>query len=506
MKKRKGFSGRSLSSIAGPSFKARVMCTAIAGLVAMPMAHADELSKLQAEINNLSAQLNQLKQAQAQQSHWQAQRPQAGAVQTAQGAPAPALPDSVPPTKAEALGMADPGYVMRGAMPGSFKLPGTDTSMRIGGFVNFQGIYDPTQNLGPKFAIGNLLPSGPARAQSGRTFHFQDKVSRLIVQTSTPSPYGDINTNISLDFYGYTAGGDNNQALQNNNWGARIVYAYGTIGHWLFGQANSNFIDDPDQEETFDNAGPAGVPGAHTPQIRYTLPLHAGGALSFSIENPQTGYQDTQGNIEVATQTNPLPDFTAKYERSGNWGHYQVSAVARELGFTDQNGVRTTKFAAAAIVGATWNLLHTGFGLGRDNVGFQAWYGAMARYIPDDFGANTASTLAIDNGTAADPTGATAVQVQPDVGGTVYFQHWWTSQLRSNIGFGFNHQRLAGFLPADAQNAVTTKTVHVNLILQPTKTVDVGIEAMWGQKTYQASTGISPQTAKRIEVGGIWHF
>jgi len=34
----------------------------------------------------------------------------------------------------------------------------------------------------------------------------------------------------------------------------------------------------------------------------------------------------------------------------------------------------------------------------------------------------------------------------------------------------------------------------------------VGIEVMWGQKTFQNSTGLSAATAKRIEAGGIWHF
>ena len=484
MTKRTARSDKSSGLSTKKSLRAIVLCSAVAGVGGMPVAHADTLSQLQSEINDLSAQLNQVKAAQGQMKKAE---------------------ELHPTQQAQSDDMAGQ-FVSKGAIPGSFKLPGSNTSMHIGGFINFQGIYDPKVNLGPKFGIGNLMPEGTASQQSRRTFHFQDKVSRLIVGTSTPSPYGDVTTNFALDFYGFTSGGDNNQALGNNSWGARIVNAYGTIGGFLVGMTTSNFIDDPDALDSFDNAGAAGLPSGRQPQIRYTMPLNAGGALSFAIENPQSAYEDTQGNIAVVTKTNPLPDLTAKYERSGDWGHYQLSAVARELGLTDRNGVRTTKLTAAAIVGATFNLPKAGGGYGRDNGGFQTWYGAMGRYIPDDFGANIVSAIAVADGTSANPTGATSVQLQPDAGGTVFAQHWWTPELRSNIGLGINHQRLASFLPADAQNAVTTKTVHVNLIMRPIPSVDLGVEVMWGQKTYQDGTGIKPQSADRIEVGGKWHF
>ncbi|WP_018912250.1 DcaP family trimeric outer membrane transporter [Thiomonas sp. FB-6] len=488
---------------------ASVVLATLIGPLALPAAHAGQLQQLhqlQGEIDALNARLQQLVAQQAQEQQHQQALEQAQQRVQASVAAAAATGPALTPTRAEAMsGQAQ--YLRKGAMPGSFIVPGSQTSVHVGGFVNFQGIYDPTENLGPKFAIGNLTPPGSvSRAQSQRTFHAQDKVSRLIVTTSTPSSYGDIGTNISLDFYGYTPGGDNGQALQNNNWGARIVYAYGTLGNWLFGQANSNFIDDADQAETFDNAGPAGVPGGHTPQVRYTFHFRRGAQLGLALENPQTGYQDTQDNIEVATKTNPFPDLTANFQKSGDWGHFQLSGLVRELGFTDMNGVRTTKWAGGGIVGATLNLPDGHGGYGRDNGGFQAWFGAVGRYLPDDFGANVASVLAVNDGTAANPTGAAAVDVQNDTGLTLYAQHWWSSKLRSNIGLGVNHQSLAAFLPADSQNAVKTETVHVNLIEQPVPSVDLGVEYMWGRKTFQSSTGLAPANASRLEFGGIWHF
>ncbi len=466
----------------------------LAGAFAAPAAQADQIGRLQSEIDALSAKLQALEKSEAKHPE----------VVVAPVSAPTRIGVAMTPTRAEILSGSQ--YVSKGTMPGSFIVPGTKTSVYLGGFVNFQAIYDPTENLGPKFSIGNMTPPGSTnRQQSHGTFHAQDKVSRIIFATRTPSSYGDIGTNISLDFYGFTNGGDNNQALQNNNWDARIVYAYGTLGRWLFGQANSNFLDNVDQAETFDNAGPAGVPGGHAPQVRYTVPMRRGQQLSFSLENPQTGYQDTRDNIEVATKTNPFPDLTARYQRSGGWGHFQVSGVVRELGFTDDTGQRWTKWDGAGIVGATLNMPDGRGGYSKDNAGFQAWYGALGRYLPDDFGANVASVLAINDGTRQGMA-ASAIEVQPDAGLTVFAQHWWAPKLRSNLALGYNQQTLASFLPADAQNATKTETVHVNLIEQPVPSLDLGVELMWGRKTFQSSTGLAPADATRVEFGGIWHF
>ncbi|OYV53521.1 MAG: hypothetical protein B7Z78_02700 [Rhodospirillales bacterium 20-60-12] len=66
------------------------------------------------------------------------------------------------PTRAEQQGVMNDQYVTKGVFPGSFMIPGTTTSLHVGGFINFQVICDPTQNLGPKFSIGNLIPNCPA--------------------------------------------------------------------------------------------------------------------------------------------------------------------------------------------------------------------------------------------------------------------------------------------------------------------------------------------------------
>lgn len=486
-------------------------------------AHAQSVSDMQAQINDLSAQLKAISaklqsvEGQEAQEHAEQIRQRAAAQTLAahqereealiirHNKEAQAALRAVPPTRAEKQGVVNNQYVTKGVLPGSFLIPGTDTSIYVGGFVNLQAEYNPTQNFGPKFSIGNLMPNSPARRATAGGFQYNSKVSRLVVQSSTPSRFGPITTNFGIDLWGYVSGGDYNQALQNNSYSARVVYAYGTIGPITMGMLNSNFIDNNDTPETLDFAGPAGLPAERTEQIRYTWPVNKTNIFSFAAENPQSGYQDTRDNIEVASPTEPMPDFSIRYQYTTDLLHFQLSGVLRDIAYTDGYGDRTSHATGAAIIGSTLNLGAVNKVFGKDNIGGQYWTGSIGRYIPDDFGANVASVLAVNNGTTG--TAKTVeTKLQDDQGFTLYYQHFWLPTLRSTVTIGYNHQNLAAFLPADTANAVATKTVAANLIWQAVPSADIGIEFWLGQKQFQKTTGVPPKNAEKVVFGGIWHF
>ena len=118
-----------------------MLCCALAGLTAMSaVAHADELGDLKTQIQALWAQLNQLEASQKKTN--EAVKAVSTAYPPLVSAPGKQAPD-LTPTRAEKQ-MLDAEYVRRGTIPGSFIVPGTNTSLSVGGFVNFQGIYDPT--------------------------------------------------------------------------------------------------------------------------------------------------------------------------------------------------------------------------------------------------------------------------------------------------------------------------------------------------------------------------
>ncbi|MGA8399053.1 MAG: DcaP family trimeric outer membrane transporter, partial [Stellaceae bacterium] len=84
-----------------------------------------------------------------------------------------------------------------------------------------------------------------------------------------------------------------------------------------------------------------------------------------------------------------------------------------------------------------------------------------------------------------------------EMGAEIGYQHWWASNLRSNLNGGFNaHYGIPISLVNSTGTGVAAATggqaasinkqlinAHVNLIWNPVSFVDVGLEYTWGQRT-----------------------
>ncbi len=212
-----------------------------------------------------------------------------------------------------------------GSFPRSFLIPGTDTSIRVGGFVDItaldflQGANSgnpgtPTSNAGqngnlPGLPIGEAFIPGAANggvvAQSlnhsrgNGVFMFSPQQSRLDIETRTPTAWGESRTFFAFDW----AGGNGFSALSVQQAGGdslipRLRFAYGTLGGFLGGQALSNFSDADADTESMEFGGAMGSTGGQRiPQVRYTLAGPYGSAFSVSAEQPITGIIVPAGTI-----------------------------------------------------------------------------------------------------------------------------------------------------------------------------------------------------------------
>ncbi len=298
------------------------MTAAVVVLAGLPSARADELADLRANQQLLQQRIDQLAQAQAQMAPL--------------GAPST--------TGAAAYGThAVPGSgLVGGSFPRSFLIPGTDTSIRVGGFasevldywfqngptngvqtttvgVNGQETAQPLNFTGQKVpgypTPGNVVPANPATSRGNGIFSESPRESRLNVETRTPTAYGEARTFIEFDFAGtngYSAGGTGQTAVADNLI-PRLRYAYGTLGGILAGQANSNFSDPDANPETIDFGGPVGEAGVvRVPQVRYTYAGPYGSAWSASIETPETdvitpaGKVSSDGSAQVVSPSSSL--------------------------------------------------------------------------------------------------------------------------------------------------------------------------------------------------------
>src|SRR6266481_6388544 len=104
---------------------------------------------------------------------------------------------------------APTGVVTGGDIPGSFRLPASTTSIKLGGYVKFDAVYsDITQGVDAvanQQTVDTAIPVGPGGTPADHkrgqlTYHARQ--TRLNLATSTPTDYGNMTTFIEGDFFG----------------------------------------------------------------------------------------------------------------------------------------------------------------------------------------------------------------------------------------------------------------------------------------------------------------
>src|SRR5690242_14966800 len=153
-----------------------------------------------------------------------------------------------------------------GSFPGSFLVPGTNTSLKIGGYTKLDVIKDmgpisgdtTDPNAVPLNGSTGFAPS--ANHSLDHAFRMHAKESRFNFETRTPTGYGELKTFLEVDFFGNElaniAGSTN--GLAANPLYPRLRHAYGTLGPLLIGQSFSLFSDIDAIGETIDGGGPTG--------------------------------------------------------------------------------------------------------------------------------------------------------------------------------------------------------------------------------------------------------
>ena len=171
--------------------------------------------------------------------------------------------------------------VVAGDVPGSFRLPGSETSLRFYGYAEAHALHD-IRATAPGDHFSNLMeqPLDGSGAPKGTT-RFTAQASRFGFESSTPTGSGAFNTKLEMDFYAYCGSECNRNRL-------RLRHAYGEYAGWLVGQTWSTFMDLDNTTETIDFNAQLGVPFSRRTQVRYTWgDPRAGFRLSVALEDPE---------------------------------------------------------------------------------------------------------------------------------------------------------------------------------------------------------------------------
>ena len=386
------------------------MTVALVLLTGLPAAKADEVTRLQTspDLQNpeLAKRLDQLAQV------------------------GPARPQEPAGTAAIA-----------GSFPRSFLIPGTDTSLLVGGQIELDAGYwftggnnsnttagSPIAGIPGLAGVPLKVPGNQTKDRTNSIFNASVYASRLHIETRTPTAYGQAQTVVEFDFLGCSLGGIdcNNTVAGNDGLGARLRLAYGTLGPFAVGQMYGPGTDLAANPEAVDLGCCAGTWGiGRLPQAVWTTEIWtpAGPAsFAFSLYDPEdsavtpqgqtltnntslqnvslTGVAFTGTNSQANTNagllstlnggsnqligTNPLkthaPDPVAALNWQQPWGHLNLKAMMHEAALVD--GLHVNKNYIGYGGGVSGDVKPGWLGWAKDDIGFTVMAGnGMGRYI-----------------------------------------------------------------------------------------------------------------------------
>ncbi len=351
-------------------------------------------------------------------------------------------------------------------IPGTFKIPGTETSVSVSGYVKLDAFIDSDQDVGDSFIFSSIVPDDVEQGDTHTRFHARQSRFRIRSNTDLGNDSA-IKTHIEGDFFG--TGG--NQSFSNST-SFRLRHAYASYdlaggAQFLAGQTWSNFMENDfvAYPSTVDFFGPVGKNFVRAPQVRWTWPS----GFAISLENPETDGTGAGGRLRESTGgqgTDELPDLTAAWRGGpgGGGGVYELGAVIRDLGAsgTTEAGVpiddgRETGWGIMLAGGWQAGKVYISGSLtGGDGIG---------RYIINGF-AN--DIFVNDDG---------SVETVESAAANVNFNIAWSDTAQSNLAFGhFENDE-----PARSNGIDTLDSIHLNYLWNPWPAVTFGVEWIHGE-------------------------
>lgn len=457
--------------------------TAIAILLAAAFvpAHAQtaqDFEEMRAELKRLRAEIEALKKAKP--------------AEPVAVVPPQSVPASEVVERLEQVELRAKDAVVLGDIPNSFRLPGTETSLRIYGFAELNLVHEfKADNSSCDYSL--CLMYAPLRgsnldARRDGTF-LTARTSRFGFDAATPSPFGVIGIKIEGDFNNDPRTGNAavNGSVGNiftqqstNSYNFRLRHAYGQFGGLLIGQTWSTFFDVDNSPETVDFNGPIGSTFIRQPMIRYSFATKDNGTFTGAIENPVSYVFDNSGSGTPTTAGfSKVPDIVGRWDKSFPWGNLSVRGVAQELLIKDRDA-----------------------GLNSSAVGYGFGISGIYKVTSDDV-INFAYTVGTGigryfnyvEGAVFDPINNTILRER--VSGVVLgYQHKASPSLRYNTVIGYQRTSDNAFtrFAMNPDNKLDSTALgnfalnrsllqaHVGLIWNPVKNVDFGGEYIYGRR------------------------
>ncbi len=426
--------------------------------------------------------------------------------------------------------------VEAGDKPRSWKLPGTNTSMQIGGFIKMSVRYYLGSGGGPG---GSHVEGGGSAlfadvSQNDSIFNngnieFLARRSRIFFTTWTPTDWGELRTHIEGDFAGpafSTASTNGNSGLVNTgSRGLRLRVAVGSLGPVTAGQVQTTFAGLVGVPEALDDGAPMAPGALRVPLVRYSHNFGGGLVLHVAAE-AGNGIIDSGYPFRVAAcptvpatadcsavsanaffgTTGPAgalpaggnfvfhgpdrwPDFVAALDYSFPGGRIYASGLVRQI--TLDNGGGSSGAAATRLTALNDSTIGWGASLAfkwditpRFEIGGQ---GVVGEGIAGKFLSPPASFVSAIGVTPGGTSNAFDLRAVFSYGGVGYVQ-WRITDTMRVTGFGwYELADLLNELPGTkAQGKAAISGVNhyyygagANFLWNPVPQVTFGVEYIW---------------------------
>jgi hypothetical protein len=411
--------------------------------------------------------------------------------------------------KATKRRVAAAAAVEAGDKPRSWKLPGTNTSMNIGGFVKMSAIWDFGQSMqttglttteGIGAGSGQVEGSQADNVFNGGNWQMTARRSRFWIQTWTPTDWGELRTYIEADFAGSGAAAGSSTNL------LRLRQAFGTLGPVLIGKTQTLFGGLIGLPELLDDGAPMALGALRIEQIRYSHNFGGGLVLNVALESaPSTsdaGGHDVIGASCTGTNCSALtaaafgatagfqgpvrwPDVVASLQWNFPNGALYASGMIGQR-FVDTGGAVSLNNLSRHDDAFVWGgALAFRYDFGRVEIGGQ---GAIGSGIGNKYFDGGATGM-VDSVLIAQ-TGQNHADLNPVLvyGGIGYVQVKLTDTIRATGAFNWVMNEVASEIPgyndasvATAKSAATGVVNYYwaafgNLLWNPVPQVTFGVE------------------------------
>ena len=389
--------------------------------------------------------------------------------------------------------------VVVGDIPNSFRVPGSDVSIRVYGVAELNMVHetkgDNSNNDYSTFMPYMPLNGSRASERSGQTY-LHARTSRIGIEGATPSPFGMIMAKVEGDFnndprtgnsavYGDLKNIYTQQAT--NSYGFRLRHAYVQTPNWLFGQTWSTFMDLDNTPETVDFNGPIGSTFIRQPQIRYTHVTPQYGNFAVAVENSVSYVLDPTGSTSVAGFSR-VPDLVLRWDKPFTWGSLSLRGVSHEHRVNGTLCLTTACSSSTPGDTANVNSSKRGYGLsasgqiktfGDDFISWIVTGGeGIGRYFNYIEGAGYNAT----NG---------SIEMEKAMGVVLGYQRKFSDTFRMNFVYGTQRHFENSYTDWARANGMASgryavnrnvSQFHIGGIWNPVKVMDIGLEYIYGRR------------------------